>query len=351
MSMTPHDRVMRSLNFEPVDRLAVFDSFWGEFTPRWRRYLGLDDAADPLNYYEIDLAICVADETPWPSRAGVVEDRGREVIQRDGWGRLVRRVKNGYFSETVEVAVPEKTDLDKLEFEDPADDARYEGFLAQVARHRPRRAAFCKIGGPFLRTCFLRGEVDFLMDIASDPVFARELAEKVADHIMRVGLESLRRGDLYDTGIWMFDDMAYNDNPMFSPDQFERVFLPSYRKLVAAFKRAGAAKVVVHSDGNIIPILDMLVDAGVDAINPIEPKAGMDLLELKRRYGRRLGLIGGMCNAFVLPAGTRAEIKAQVDRIREAAREGGVIIGAHSIGSDVPPENYHYYVSLAREPL
>jgi len=246
MSLTPHERVMRSLNFEPVDRLAVFDSFWGEFVPRWRRFLNLDDDANPTDYYEIDLEICIADETPWPSRAGVIEDRGDEVIQRDGWGRVVRRLKNGYFSENLEVAVPRKTDLDRLEFEDPAADARYEGFLKQVARHRPRRAPFCKIGGPFLRTCFLRGEVDFLMDIAGDPVFARELAEKVADHIMHVALESLRRGDLYDTGVWMFDDMAYNDNPMFSPDQFERIFLPSYRKLVAAFKRAGAAKVVVE---------------------------------------------------------------------------------------------------------
>ena len=311
----------------------------------------LPDDVNPLDYYHVDIGICVADETAWPSKVGVVDDRPEDRIERDGWGRLVRRVKKGYFCETLEVAVPHKCDLDQVMFDDPRDDARYEGFLKGVASHRATRCPFCKIGGPFLRTAYVRGEVDFLMDIASDPGFARELAAKVADHIMVVGLESLRRGGLYDTGIWMYDDMAYNDNPMFSPTQFEHVFLPSYRKLVKAFKDAGAAKVVLHSDGNITPLLDMLIDAGIDAINPVEPKAGMDLLDLKRHYGNRLAYIGGMCNAHVLTRGTKRDIKAQVDRIKEAAQDGGVIIGAHSIGSDVPPENYHYYQSLVQEPI
>jgi len=348
--MTSKQRVMKSLNFERVERLATFDGFWGAFTENWRKSMNLPDA-QPREHYAIDVRICVADETAWPTKAGLVEDMGSERIERDGWGRLVRRLKDGYFAETIEVAVPDKSALDGLEFDDPKMDSRYEGFLKSVAALRDRYCPFCKIGGPFLRTAFVRGEMDFLMDIASDPSFARELAERVADHIMVVGLESLRRGDLYDTGIWMYDDMAYNDNPMFSPDQFERIFLPSYRKLTRAFKDAGAAKVVVHSDGNIGPVLDMLVDAGIDAINPVEPKAGMDLLDLRRRYGDKLAYIGGMCNAHVLPRGTRAEIKAQVDRIKEAAQDGGVIIGAHSIGSDVPPESYHYYQSLVAQPI
>jgi uroporphyrinogen decarboxylase len=169
---------------------------------------------------------------------------------------------------------------------------------------------------------------------------------RVTDHILVVGLESLRRGELYDTGIWIYDDMAWNRGPMFSPAQFERVFLPCYRKLVTAFKQAGAAKVVLHCDGNIEVLLDAFIEAGIDAINPVEPKAGMDLPELKRRYGRRLAYVGGMCNAHVLTRGTRQQIKAQVDRIKDAAQDGGVVIGTHSVGPDVPPENYHYYQTL-----
>jgi uroporphyrinogen decarboxylase len=107
--------------------------------------------------------------------------------------------------------------------------------------------------------------------------------------------------------------------------------------------------VVVHSDGNLTPLLDMLVDAGVDGINPVEPKAGMDLAELKARYGTRLALIGGMCNAHVLPSGDREAIRRATLRIVEAGRDGGVAIGAHSIGPDIAPETYRFYHELVAE--
>jgi len=143
--------------------------------------------------------------------------------------------------------------------------------------------------------------------------------------------------------------MAYNDAPLFSPAAFERVFLPAYRRMVAAFKGAGAAQVVLHSDGNIGPILEMLVDAGIDGYNPVEPKAGMWIPDLKARYGKRLALIGGMCNSHVLPEGPPDAIRDQARAIIEAGRDGGVMIGAHSIGPDIPVSHYLAYHRTVRE--
>jgi len=151
---------------------------------------------------------------------------------------------------------------------------------------------------------------------------------------------------LTDTGLWIYDDMAYNDQPFVSPSSFERVFLPAYRRMVRAFKEAGARYVILHSDGNIAPLLDMLLDAGIDGIHPVEPKAGMRLASLKRQYGSRLSFLGGMCNARVLPFGTASDIERQTREILEVASEGGVIIGAHSIGPDIPVRNYLYYHEL-----
>ena len=95
-----------------------------------------------------------------------------------------------------------------------------------------RHCVFGKTGGPYLRSTYLRGEAEFLMDIAGDPGFARAIADKMADHLIAVGLEQLRRWELYETGIWIYDDMAYNRGPMFSPAQFEQVFLPAYRRMI-----------------------------------------------------------------------------------------------------------------------
>jgi uroporphyrinogen-III decarboxylase len=178
----------------------------------------------------------------------------------------------------------------------------------------------------------------WLMDLAEDEAFAHELAMKVTRHITAVGLEAIRRYDLYHTGIWFYDDMGSNLSPMFSPRTFERVFLPCYRWMCAQYIEAGVEHIVLHCDGNIASILDMLVDAGIQAFHPVEPKAGMDVIELRKKYGRSLAFLGGLDNAYILPRGDRAEVKAHVMHVLEAGQDGGLVIGAHSIGPDISVE-------------
>lgn len=113
--------------------------------------------------------------------------------------------------------------------------------------------------------------------------------------------------------------------------------------MISSFKKAGANKVILHSDGNILPFLDMLIEAGIDGINPVEYKAGMNVLELKKKYDKKLSYLGGMDNAIILPRGNKKEIENHVRPILEAGREGGIIIGTHSIGTDISVETYDYY--------
>ncbi len=285
----------------------------------------------------------MADESPFPTRQETISNDGKSRVARDSWGRIVRTVPGGYFYEELDVSVKNRKDLDNTEFDSPYMDSRYQGFVKTVNALRDKRCVFCKTGGPYIRTSFLRGKEAFLVDIAGDPGFAKAMADKVADHITEIGKESLRRGNLYDTGLWIYDDMAYNHNPMMSPADFEKIFLPAYKRMIKAFKEAGAKKVILHSDGNVGPLLDMLIEAGIDGINPVEPRAGMHIPTLKEKYGKKLSFIGGMCNSLVLPSGTKAEIEAQAEEIVEAGRDGGVVIGAHSIGPDIPLRNYVFY--------
>ncbi len=341
--MTSKERVMAALNHQPPDRIPKFDSFWAEFSNLCYHELALSRDTSLNDFFEVDVAIAIADETPFPTQVTTLSQDGDFSVRRDGWGRIIRTRKGAYFYEVLETCIQKKMDLDKVRFDSPSLDGRYVGFMNTAHTHRDRRAVFCKTGGPYLRTTFLRGEVEFLMDIAADPPFAKALADRVADHIIEIGKESLRRGDLYDTGLWIYDDMAHNLQPFVSPDSFEQIFLPAYKRMVRAFKEAGAAHVILHSDGNIGPFLDMLIEAGIDGINPVEPKAGLSIPELKKHYGEKLAFIGGMCNANVLPFGTHKEIEAQARGIIEVAQDGGVIIGAHSIGPDIPVRNYVCY--------
>jgi len=341
--MTSKERVMTALNFQQPDRIPRFDNFWSEFKDKCVEELSLSKDVDLTDYFDVDITIAIADETPFPTKREVISESKGSKIERDSWGRVLRTTSDVYFYEELDVSIKEKKDLDNIVFDSPYLDSRYEGFVKRANALREKRCVFCKTGGPYLRTTYLRGEKEFLMDIAGDPEFAKALADRMADHIIEIGKESLRRGNLYDTGLWIYDDMAYNDGTMMSPASFEKVFLPAYRRMVKAFRDAGAAKVILHSDGNIAPVLDMLIDAGIEGINPVEPRAGLHVPSLRKKYGEKLSLIGGMCNSLVLPNGDRAEIENAAEEIIEMGKDGGVVIGAHSIGPDVPVQNYMFY--------
>ena len=347
--MTSKERVMKALDFECPDRMPLFDGFWGEFVENWRKEKGIGQEINIRDYYGIDLSVPVADETFFPSAKGVIRKERDYLVSRDGWGRTVKTKKDSYFSETVDTVLKSRNDLDNLKFESANLDSRYKRFLEKVKEEKKKRAVFCKIGGPFIRSSFIRGEAEFLMDLVSDKSFAKALVEKVADHLVSIGLESLRKGNLYDTGVWIYDDMGSNDAPMFSPKTFEQIFLPVYKTMVNTLKEAGAKKVILHCDGNIVSFLDMVIEAGIDGINPVEPKAGMHILELKKKYGDKLSYIGGVDNAFVLPSGDKEKIKRHILPILEAGKEGGIVIGTHSIGPDISVETYDFYHSLVRK--
>jgi uroporphyrinogen-III decarboxylase len=352
MTLSAHDRVLAACAFRTPDRIPVFDSFW-DFPNDWRKRLG-DRAA--LS----DIAIWYPDETPFPLAARRLKEEHGYVYEIDGWGRTVRHRANAFFVETLQVAIPAGVDPEGVRFDPPQLDERYLTGKADpsvtfagtaeaqqaLAEDRRRHCVFGKTGGPYLRSTYVRGETQLLVDLASDVPLARAVADKVADHLAAVGVEQIRRWHLQDTGIWIYDDMAYNRGPMFSPRQFEQVFLPAYRRMIRAYKHAGAKYVFLHSDGDIRIILDMLVDAGIDGLNPLERRAGMDIVKLRQRYPRLI-LTGGMCNTHTLVRGSKSQIEAEAREIIDLGRAGGVVIGTHSISPEIPLENYLAYREFA----
>jgi len=219
--------VKQALAFQRPDRLPVFEGdFWPEFQQRWREQRRPPSGMSIDDYYGIDLKVPVAREQLFPTRMRVLRRDGPWVFLDDGWGRIVRTQPGAYFSETVDRLLRTPADLDAICFDPPDLDERYADFVRVVAEHRAKgRAVFVKIGGPFIRSTFFRGETDFLMDLAADESFARAVVERIADHLLAVGLESLRRANAYDCGVWIYDDMCNSNGPMFSPAVFERVFL------------------------------------------------------------------------------------------------------------------------------
>ena len=128
---------------------------------------------------------------------------------------------------------------------------------------------------------------------------------------------------------------------MFSPEVFKKFILPRFTRIVDAIHEEGAF-CIKHTDGNIYALLDMIVDAGVDAINPIEPAAGMDIRLVKERYGNKVCIIGNIDCGELLSHGTVEEVEQAVRDCIAAASPGGghIITSSNSIHSSVNPENY-----------
>lgn len=340
-------RVLTACEFKRPDRIPRYDSFWAYPEP-WKRRFGKPEDLT-------DISVWCPDESPFPTRARLLKEEGGYIYEVDCWGRTVRHRPNAFFVETIGVAMPTGTDIDALHFDPPDMDCRYlrdtensvvYASIAEVNRalehDKQRHCVFGKTGGPYLRSTYLRGESEFLMDMATDPNLARAIADAMADHLTAIAKEQIRRWDLGSTGIWICDDMAYNRGPMFSPRQFENVLLPAYRRMIKAYKEAGAKYVFFHSDGDIRSLVDMLVDAGIDGLDPLERRAHMNIVELRKRYPK-LVLSGGMCNTHTLRNGTQEEIKAEAREIIDLGRDGGVIIGVNAVNDDMPMDNYMIY--------
>ena len=133
-------------------------------------------------------------------------------------------------------------------------------------------------------------------------------------------------------------DIAYKSGLIFPPDFLKKSFIPGYSRFCDGVHKKGF-KVLFHSDGNLMEILDDLVDAGIDLLHPLEPLAGMDPGEIHRRYPDLL-LLGTIDVSQLLPFGTEGEIRDQVNRNIEAA-EGRIMIGSSTeVHNVVPLKNY-----------
>ncbi len=360
--MTGEERVRAALAFREADRVPHINLFWGAFAQRWRRLHGMpadpereqdDPAYDPaLNeWYQVDMLLAIADETPWPSQAGLIRDDGTYQIERDGWGRLLRTRHGANFFEEVETPLADKAAIDHMEFEPPTSPPRHGELLGRIesAHHSPSRPfVICKVGGPYLRSSFMRGQERWLMDLIEDHGFVQALAGQVTGHLIAVGLESLRRGNLWENGIAIYDDIAGNHGLIMGPRLYRRHFLPHMARMVAAFKEAGAQKVMFHSDGDVRTVLSDLVDIGIDAINPVEPRAQMNALDIRRKFDGRLAVVGGLCNSLILPTGSDAAVRQHILHVLKAGEGGGLVIGSHTIAPDISQERYDYVMDLLR---
>ncbi|MBI2940091.1 MAG: hypothetical protein HYY04_06585 [Chloroflexi bacterium] len=148
--------------------------------------------------------------------------------------------------------------------------------------------------------------------------------------------------------VLLWEDMAFKTGPLISPGLFRRFMLPYYQELIAHIRGRGVEFVFVDTDGQFGVLIPLFLEAGVDGFFPFEVAAGMDVREIRRRYGRKLVMFGGLDKRAVAlgPAAIDAELEAKVPRLLE---EGGYFPGLdHSAPPDISLPNFIYYLNRLR---
>lgn len=399
--MSSRERVLQSLDFHQPDRVPIdlgghrAGGIMGMAYVRLRDYLGLPKRPpriydfpqqlaivdeDVLERFQVDVielgrAFCQDDACwqPWvlpdgtecliPNWIHPERENGNWVVKhRDGTPIAVQKQSMIYFDQTCfPLAEDPESKLDRLEelieydmwaaLSSPPGPLRYDqdglNYLAEGAR-RFRAETSRAIVGLFRCPLLEGGQHLFGMErfyllLAGNPAFAhRFLDELTAIYLRRLELYLQAVGPYIDV-LACYDDYGMQTGLQISPKMYREFFKPRQALLWKTAKRLAPVKVLLHSCGSIFHILSDLIDAGLDAITPVQISAvNMEPARLKERYGRRLTFWGGGCDTqHVLRAGSPAAIKEHVFRNLEVFSPGGgfVFQQVHNIEADVPPEN------------
>jgi uroporphyrinogen decarboxylase len=364
-AMTPRQRVSATLNHTEPDRVPFDCTFTIEAYCALEKALNLPPDAgisagspslnvspslDMLERMRIDL--CYIGLNAWPGEAPF--EYGQERYT-DIWGVGYRRVdsKAGfeYVNDVHPLANATLADLDAYPWPDPAAPELTEG-LRQKAQAIFNQTSFALVGKfstPIVeQASALRGLEQLFMDLAVNPQFAAALFARLTAIAMRLNEAGLSAcGEYLQILRLAGDDMGSQRGTLLSPAMFRRQVKPFFAQLYSHAKQTFVqhnpnGKLMAHTDGDVYPILPDYIEMGLDLLNPVQPYvAEMDHERLKHEFGAQLAFHGGMDIRHVLPFGSPAEVREEVEKtIRALAPGGGYILApTHYLLPDVPPAN------------
>jgi uroporphyrinogen decarboxylase len=361
------DRMNKALRHEEPDRVPVSDFFWGGFLARWRRELGLPVDADPYRYYDLDWQVTTPNMDPHIQPFEVLRESEEEVVVRTGFEAVIRKQFADPMPAFLDFATDTLVKMAAFAFDDPWDGRRYfragdnqlagvgDGFMrdspawVEIVRALypdfPVYGSVCEGHEMLWR---ILGSERVMLWIGLYPDEVARFVERIHRFNLGIAEAQIQAANGLLAGIVIWGDVAYTRDMLFSPAYWRRVFKPGVKALVDLC-HAHDLPMIYHGCGNVRRIFPDFVELGVDAYNPLEAKAGLDVVDLRRTYGHCIAFCGNM-DVTQWAQATPEELEPIVLRKLNAAKGGGYIFQSdHSVPSNVSGANYDYVVNLVRQ--
>ncbi len=334
-TMTSVERVLTALQGREPDRVPTF-----EWLIDRRMIQALHPGCDLFDFVEqagLDGVVVYDDyRKEWLT----------ESTYRDEWG-ITMAVTAEEYPIGIDFPLKDPEQLADLTPPDPCAEWRFDSLRAAVRRFKGQKAILFRLRDAYALPRYLRGLENLMMDLVLNPDLVRALVELSVNYYTLMAHRAIELGaDV----LWTSDDYCDNKGPLMGPKRWREFFLPGLSRLVKNVKEAGYL-FIKHCDGNINPIIADLIDTGLDCLDPIDAEAGVNLAEVKAKYGHRVAIKGGLPVGSVLSQGTPGQVASAVKRcLLDAGMGGGYILSSSSdITASVQPGNYQAMLKALQE--
>lgn len=348
--MDSRERFLRMYEHREADRIPITDSPWQGTIRRWVRE-GMPADADWRDYFGVDkergISVNISPRYPYK----VIEETERYIIYTSEWGVTLKQFKTEDSSPEFidyKVNTPESWEEAKKRMTFSADRIDWDHLKREYPKWKTE-GAWINAGFWFgfdVTHSWMAGTETILVALIEEPEWVMDMVDTYLSSCIRLFDAVWDAGYRFDTIEWP-DDMGYKGTPFFSTDTYRTLFKP-FQKRAAEWAHAKGIYAHLHSCGYVEPLMPDMLDAGIDALNPLEVKAGMDPVKLKKLYGDRLVLHGGI-NAVLWD--DKGKIISEIDRVVPVLKkDGGYIFSSdHSIPNTVSLDNFREIIKEVKK--
>jgi len=353
--MTPRERFLACMRYEPHDRVPLVDfGFWTQTLQRWVRE-GFPANGNTDVYFGMDAIWHDAGIFPgllpqFDQR--ILEDLGdkEKIVQFDGLISIQRKDRSAIGAQVAATLTDRASWIEhyhpRLDPETPGRlPADWDAILAREASRGHVQNVFVGSMYGWIRNWMGVERLSILL--YEEPDLFGSMVARIADCVIGV-LEPALSAGLKPDFAHFWEDMCYKTGPLMSPHMVREFLCPHYERITGLLKRYGVDIIVLDSDGLIDALIPLWLDAGINTLLPIEVGTwNADPLKLRERHGHALRMIGGFDKNIM--AGTRDDIAAEIDRLAPLVEDGGFLpCPDHNVPPSVSLENFRFYLERAR---